>query len=234
MIQKAHAFKTKIWENNTAMYILGGLSSSFKSFAAPNPCGWNNGTTFAEQRPLDNCNVKPMFSAPKLEQLSDLAKMMSQSPGIIAENPKMMVPDPPKLKSQSNAINSGKHSVHEACLNPYASKMAFEKQRYLHNGDVKPTISSVRKVGEVSDPAKIITQSPAVISKGKRMVPDSPKPKSKSNVNLHNNTEKVSHPEIMRTQKEELATTVKRNAPSPPKTKPKPAWRTKRGKTRAL
>ena len=154
MIQKAHAFKTKIWDNNTAMYILGGLSSSFKSFAAPNPCGWNNGTTFAEQRPLDNCNVKPMFSAPKLEQLSDLAKMMSQSPGIIAENPKMMVPDPPKLKSQSNAINSGKDSVHEACLNPYASKMAFEKQRYLHNGDVKPTISSVRKVGEVSDPAR--------------------------------------------------------------------------------
>ena len=84
------------------------------------------------------------------------------------------------------------------------------------------------------DPAKIITQSPAVISKGKRMVPDSPKPKSKSNVNLHDNTEKVSHPEIMRTQKEELATTLKRNAASPPKTKPKPAWRTKRGKTRAL
>lgn len=230
-----HAFKTKIWDNNTAIYILGGLSSPFKSFAAPNPCGRNKGTTFAEQRPLDNCNVKPnMFSTPKLEQVSDLAKMMTQSPGIIAENPKMMVPDPPKPKSQSNAINSEKHSVDEACLNPCVSKMAFKKQRYLSNGDVKPTISSVRKLVEVSDPAKIITQSPAVISKGKRMVPDSPKPKSKSNVNLHNNTEKLSNHETMRTQKEELATTVKRNAPGPPKTKPKPAWTTKRGKTRAL
>lgn len=104
MIEKVHAFKTKIWDNNTTMYILGGLSSSFKSFAAPNPCGWNNGTTFAEQRLLDNCNVKPMFSAPKLEQLSDLAKMMSQSPGIISENPKMMVPDPSKLKSHGQML----------------------------------------------------------------------------------------------------------------------------------
>ena len=95
---------------------------------------------------------------------------------------------------------------------------------------MKPTISSVRKLGEVIGSSKDNHTEPSGhIQRTKGWSPDSPKPKSKSNVNLHNNTEKVSHPEIMRTQKEELATTVKRNAPSPPKTKPKPAWRTKRG-----